>query len=92
MVDATACLLQVRFAHLLHGVEAFDARAFGTDGAEASLMDPQQRLMLGCAAEAILPQRPSATTHCGLEAGQVRLNVLVAIAALLPHMFASSAR
>ena len=76
---------QVRFAHLLHGVEAFDARAFGTDGTEASLMDPQQRLMLECVAEAVLTQRPVAMQP-GFKAGQVRLAVVLGgCLALVPH-------
>ena len=66
---------QVRFAHLLHGVEAFDARAFGTDGTEAGLMDPQQRLMLESVAEAIVAQRPLTAVLSGAKAGQVRLSV-----------------
>ena len=53
------CRSQVRFAHLLHGVEAFDPRLFSMDGLEASFMDPQQRLLLECIAEAFLEQRPS---------------------------------
>jgi hypothetical protein len=46
---------QVRFAHLLGGVDTFDARLFGSTGVEAALMDPQQRLLLECIAKAVLP-------------------------------------
>ena len=44
---------QVRFAHLLRGVDTFDARLFASTGVEAALMDPQQRLLLECAAETL---------------------------------------
>jgi len=72
-------------------VEAFDARAFGTDGTEASLMDPQQRLMLECVAEATLADQPSATMLPGFKAGQVRIAFVLVGAPLLPGMPASTA-
>lgn len=45
---------QVRFMHLLEGVQSFDAALFSTSGAEAALMDPQQRVLLECVAEGAL--------------------------------------
>ena len=62
---------QVRFAHLLHDVEAFDARLFSTDGIEASLMDPQQRLLLECVVEASLLRRPANAAPASLGQHQV---------------------
>ena len=83
---------QVRFAHMLPGVEAFDARALGMDGTEAEFMDPHQRLMLECIAEADLAQRPSATTvFCVKKAGRVRLDLILVVAALLPHTLGNTA-
>ena len=42
-----------RFGGWLGGVSAFDAAAFGLSDAEAAAMDPHQRLLMACAAEAL---------------------------------------
>lgn len=36
------------------GAELFDARLFGLHASEATLMDPQQRMILQCSAELVL--------------------------------------
>jgi len=54
-------------------------------------MDPQQRLMLECAAEATLAGQPSATMLSGFKVKQVRLAFVLVIAPLLPLMLASTA-
>lgn len=54
-------VLQVRFAHLLEGVQDFDAALCAVSGAEAALMDPQQRLLLESVAEALLGGSQSST-------------------------------
>ncbi|MFI0976130.1 SDR family NAD(P)-dependent oxidoreductase [Streptomyces sp. NPDC021093] len=43
----------VRAAPTLEGIDLFDAGAFGFTGREATLLDPQQRLFLECAQEAV---------------------------------------
>ena len=43
----------VRFGSYLHNPAAFDAAAFGTSDTEAMYMDPQQRMLLQSAAEAL---------------------------------------
>jgi myxalamid-type polyketide synthase MxaB len=43
----------VKAASMLDGIEGFDARFFGYTPKEAGLMDPQQRLFLECAWEAL---------------------------------------
>lgn len=43
----------VRFAGLVEGIEMFDAEFFGIAAAEAEAMDPQQRMLLMCAEEAL---------------------------------------
>ncbi len=62
-------------AHVLDGVELFDAAFFGIPGAEAELMDPQHRCFLECAWEAVedagydaarFPGSVSVYAGCGL--------------------------
>lgn len=43
----------VRFGSVLEGIDQFDARFFGYSPREAELLDPQQRLFLECAWEAL---------------------------------------
>lgn len=45
--------IYTRFAHLIDGVDRFDAAFFGISPREAAVMDPQQRLLLECAWEAL---------------------------------------
>ena len=49
---------------LVEGIEDFDAGFFGLNPREAEIMDPQQRLFLECAWEAL-----EAAGHCGERAG-----------------------
>ena len=76
---------QIRFAHLLRGVDTFDSRLFGSTGVEAALVDPQQRLLLECVAEAILPAGCSADAvqHDVSPARQVRGFNVACIAKLI---------
>jgi acyl transferase domain-containing protein len=43
----------VRFGSFIDSAEMFDAAAFGISDSEALLMDPQQRIFMECAAEAL---------------------------------------
>lgn len=45
--------MQARFGSFMEGVELFDSTSFGLSAGEASTMDPQQRCLLQCAAEAL---------------------------------------
>ena len=45
--------MQARFGSFMDGVELFDSTSFGLSAGEASTMDPQQRCLLQCAAEAL---------------------------------------
>lgn len=45
--------MQARFGGFMEAVDLFDAAAFGLSGSEASSMDPQQRCLLQCSAEAL---------------------------------------
>ena len=45
--------MQARFGGFMKAVDLFDAAAFGLSAAEASSMDPQQRCLLQCSAEAL---------------------------------------
>lgn len=56
--DADAALsqghsMQARFGSFMEGVDLFDSTSFGLSAGEASTMDPQQRCLLQCAAEAL---------------------------------------
>ena len=48
-----ASSMQARFGSFMQDVELFDCASFGLSGSEASTMDPQQRCLLQCAAEAL---------------------------------------
>lgn len=45
--------IQARFGAFMQAVDLFDAAAFGLSAAEAASMDPQQRCLLQCSAEAL---------------------------------------
>ena len=45
--------MQARFGSFMQDVELFDSASFGLSASEASTMDPQQRCLLQCAAEAL---------------------------------------
>ncbi|GAX83383.1 hypothetical protein CEUSTIGMA_g10808.t1, partial [Chlamydomonas eustigma] len=51
--------LSVRFGSFIDNAEMFDAAAFGVSDAELALMDPQQRILMECTAEALTPQHSS---------------------------------
>ncbi|GAX72978.1 hypothetical protein CEUSTIGMA_g431.t1, partial [Chlamydomonas eustigma] len=51
--------LSVRFGSFIDNAEMFDAAAFGVSDAESALMDPQQRILMECTAEALTPQQSS---------------------------------
>ena len=75
-VDAQAHLtggMAVRFAGLISNVAEFEPTAFGVPDSEAILMDPQQRMVLECVAEA-MSQAPwaspaDAMASCGVFVG-----------------------
>ncbi len=52
----------MQFAVFVESPKLFDAAAFGTSGLEAALVDPRQRLLLECAAEALLGVPGAAAT------------------------------
>lgn len=65
--------MAVRFAGLISGVANFEPLSFGVPDSEAILMDPQQRLVLECVAEA-MAQTPwaspaEAMASCGVFVG-----------------------
>ena len=49
--------MQARFGSFMQDVELFDPAVFGLSAGEASTMDPQQRCLLQCTAEALHSQR-----------------------------------
>lgn len=51
--EASLGIEPVRFAMFLDDVASFDSGVFGLSANEALLMDPQQRLILECASEAL---------------------------------------
>jgi len=51
--EASLGVEPVRFAMFLDDVASFDSGVFGLSANEALLMDPQQRLVLECASEAL---------------------------------------
>ena len=62
--------LPSRFGAFLSKVDAFDASLFGLGGAEASLMDPQQRMLLEVVAEAqLVSYMDVARSSCGVFVG-----------------------
>jgi NADPH:quinone reductase-like Zn-dependent oxidoreductase/3-oxoacyl-(acyl-carrier-protein) synthase/acyl carrier protein len=54
--------LAARFGAYFPDIASFDATAFSIPDTEASLMDPQQRLVLECVGEALLSFDPNTTT------------------------------
>ena len=59
--------MQARFGGFMQNVELFDAAAFGLSASEASSMDPQQRCLLQCSAEALHSARHP---HAGVDFGK----------------------
>jgi len=54
--------LAARFGAYFSDIASFDATAFGVPDTEASLMDPQQRLVLECVGEALVGLAPNTST------------------------------
>ena len=50
-------------------VSLFDSNAFEFSDTEIVLMDPQQRILLECAAEQVISSKGSVTTNCGVFVG-----------------------
>jgi acyl transferase domain-containing protein len=61
--------IPVRFAPILEGIEMLDAQAMGLSDAEATLMDPQQRLLLEATAELLEAQQSVARQSTGVFIG-----------------------
>ena len=55
--------MQARFGSFVEAVDLFDAAAFSLSGAEATSMDPQQRCLLQCSAEALSSAKPGTALH-----------------------------
>lgn len=55
----------VKRGAMLQGIELFDAALFGLTASEAKIMDPQQRLALQCALEALDNAGMTAESHAG---------------------------
>lgn len=66
--------MEARFGAFMEAVDAFDAAAFGLSAAEASSMDPQQRCLLQCSAEAL-----SSAKQRGLQRDFGRSGVFVGV-------------
>lgn len=61
--------MQARFGSFMEAVDLFDAAAFGLSGAEATSMDPQQRCLLQCSAEALSSAKDGTAMHSFSKSG-----------------------
>ena len=52
-----------------HDISLFDSNAFEFSDTEIVLMDPQQRIVLECAAEQVISSKDSVTANCGVFVG-----------------------
>ena len=91
--DADAALsqghsMQARFGSFMQDVELFDSTCFGLSAGEASTMDPQQRCLLQCTAEALhsrqqclggSPSQPQSAAGSLLTSGISKAGVFIGI-------------
>ena len=61
--------LSAQFGAFMEGIDLFDAAAFGLSVGEAAIMDPQHRLVLEAAGEAMLAAAPSLSGMAGAAPG-----------------------
>ena len=80
--------MQARFGSFMQDVELFDSAIFGLSAGEASTMDPQQRCLLQCTAEALHSQQqcsgwsqaqPQSSTGPLLTSGMSKAGVFIGI-------------
>ena len=80
--------MQARFGSFMQDVELFDSTCFGLSASEASTMDPQQRCLLQCTAEALhsrqqclgwSPSQPQCAADSLLTSGISKAGVFVGI-------------
>ena len=80
--------MQARFGSFMQDVELFDSTCFGLSASEASTMDPQQRCLLQCTAEALnsrqqclgwSPSQPQCAADSLLTSGISKAGVFIGI-------------